>query len=80
MPPKKKQKTKKKITRKNKFWLKLKGTYEIDGIEENHLILKNDVERLIASVQQELEWDDRDMQIANWIDRGILNWSGEIQK
>lgn len=78
MPPKKK--VKKKVSRKNKFWLKLKGTYIDDPVRLDHNKLKDDVERLIAAVQQEIIWDDTDVKTWDMIQEGIVDWTGEVDK
>ena len=41
--------------RKRKFWNKLKGKLSLKEIREKQ------VERLICAIQQELEWDDKDI-------------------
>ena len=40
---------------------------------------KKDVERLICAIQQEMEWDQKDM--ATWIkiQKGKLDWSGNVR-
>ena len=55
---------------KRKVWKILKGTYKKP-------IGKKDVERLIAAVQQECNWDDRDIEVWDEINSGKIDWSGE---
>ena len=38
---------------------------------------KKDVERLVAAVQQECYWDDRDVEVWDEINAGKIDWSGE---
>lgn len=73
-----------KNSRKNKFWQKLKGTYQtplglnIDNLDINHIKLQANVERLIAAVQQDLMWDDTDIETWDAIQSGYIDWSGQI--
>ena len=70
-----------KLARKNKFWAKLKGTYkEPNKYEFDHEALQQDVERLIAAIQQDLMWDDKDIKTWDMIQQNIIDWSGEINK
>ena len=69
-----------KLTCKNKFWEKLKGTYQEDATMLDHKQLAQDVERLIAAVQQDMIWDDKDIKTWDMIQEGIVDWSGEISK
>ena len=55
---------------KRKVWKILKGTYK-------RPIGKKDTERLIAAVQQECYWDDRDVETWDAINSGKIDWSGE---
>ena len=65
----------KKDSRKNlKVWKILKGTYK----QKEH-IQKAKVERLIAAIQQEIEWDDTDIKTMQAIDDGIIDWSGDVR-
>ena len=36
-------------------------------------------ERLIQAIQQELEWDDKDLQTFTKIQKGIIDWSGNVR-
>ena len=83
---KKPQPKRRKNSRKNKFWQKLKGTYQtplgldIDNLDINHIKLQANVERLIAAVQQDLMWDDTDMETWHKIQSGYVDWSGQVHK
>ena len=57
-------------SRKNRFWKKLKGTYKKS-------IGKEEVERLIAGIQQEVIPDELDIRTLNEIEKGLIDWSGE---
>ncbi len=56
-----------------KLWKFLSGTYNKQTPEQKA------VERLIAAIQQELEWDDRDLATFTKIQHGILDWSGNVR-
>ena len=58
--------------KKNKVWKILDGTYKKP-------IGKEDVERLIAAVQQECYWDDRDVETWDAINSGKIDWSGDVR-
>ena len=51
-------------------WKKLKGTYKKP-------IGKEEVERLIAGIQQEIIPDELDMKTLNEIEKGLIDWLGE---
>jgi len=55
---------------RKKIWKILDGTYKkpIDA---------NDVDRLIAGIQQEIYLDKRDIETLDAIEQGKINWSGE---
>ena len=59
--------------KKKKVWKILDGTYK----PKKKPIGKKDVERLIAAVQQECYWDDRDVEVWDEINAGKMDWSGE---
>ena len=84
---KKPQPKRRKNSRKNKFWEKLKGTYPSTTtrarelyLDVAHIKLQTNVERLIAAVQQDLMWDDTDMETWHKIQSGYVDWSGQIHK
>ena len=62
---------KKESRKKLKVWKILTGTYK------RQTKTQKDVERLIAAIQQELEWDDRDLATFTKIQHGYIDWSGE---
>ena len=66
------KKIRKNKTNKLKVWKILDGTYKKP-------IDKEDVERLIAAVQQECYWDDRDVETWDTITSGKINWSGNVR-
>ena len=58
--------------KKKKVWKILDGTYKKP-------IGKEDVERLVAAVQQECYWDDRDVETWDKIQTGKIDWSGDVR-
>ena len=58
---------------KKKIWKILKGTYKkpIDG---------EDVDRLVAGVQQEIMLDARDVETMDALESGKIDWSGNVIK
>ena len=58
---------------KKKIWKILDGTYKKP-------IDVNDVERLIAGIQQEIYLDERDIETMDAIDQGKIDWSGDAPK
>ena len=58
--------------KKNKVWKILDGTYKKP-------IGNYDVERLVAAVQQECYWDDRDVETWDEINSGKIDWSGNVR-
>ena len=61
---------KKTVKRKGKVWKILEGSY-------NKPICKEDVDWLIAGIQQECYWTDRDIQTWDAIQEGKIDWSGD---
>lgn len=43
-------------------------------------ITKKDVERLIAAIQQELKWNEKDIRTFDAIMKGKITWSGKASK
>ena len=43
-------------------------------------VTKKDVERLIVAIQQEIKWDDKDIQTFDAINKGEISWSGKLKK
>ena len=64
----------KKIKRpkETKAWKILKGTYK-------EPIGKKDVEYLIAGIQQECFWTERDVETFDAINSGKIDWSGNVR-
>jgi len=58
--------------KKKKVWKILDGTYKKP-------IGKEDVERLVAAVQQECYWDERDVETWDKIQTGKIDWSGDVR-
>ena len=65
---------KQKVKRANatKVWKVLNGTYK-------RPIGKEDVEWLIAGIQQECYWTDRDVETFDAINSGKIDWSGDVR-
>ena len=61
--------------KKKKVWKILDGTYK----PRKQPIDKEDVERLIAGVQQEHYWDKRDVETWDEINSGKIDWSGNVR-
>ena len=61
--------------KKKKVWKILDGTYK----PRKQRISKDDVERLIAGVQQEHYWDKRDVETWDKIQTGKIDWSGDVR-
>ena len=59
--------------KETKLWKVLSGTYKRKTREQKA------VERLICAIQQELEFDDRDLQTFTKIQHGYLDWSGNVR-
>ena len=70
---------KEKVTKKlkkgkrTKVWKILTGTYK------KRTRLQEDVERLIAAIQQDLEWDKKDIATFLKIQQGTTDWSGDVR-
>ena len=58
--------------KETKAWKILNGTYKKP-------IGQEDVEWLIAGIQQECFWDDRDVQTFDAINSGKIDWSGNVR-
>jgi hypothetical protein len=58
-----------------KLWNILNGTYK----PKKKPIGKEDVELLIAAVQQECEWTERDTQTFDAIQNKKIDWSGDVR-
>tara|TARA_B100000900_G_scaffold252152_1_gene214874 strand:- start:481 stop:726 length:246 start_codon:yes stop_codon:yes gene_type:complete len=64
---------KKESRKKLKVWKILNGTYK------KYTAIQKDVERLICAIQQELEWDKKDIATFSKIQQGIIDWSGDVR-
>jgi len=62
-----------KIGKRTKIWKILNGTYK------KQTQAQKDVDRLIAAIQQELEWDKKDIATHLKIQKGIIDWSGDVR-
>jgi hypothetical protein len=58
-----------------KLWSILNGTYK----PKKKPIGKEDVELLIAAVQQECYWTERDIQTFEAIQNKQIDWSGDVR-
>ena len=61
--------------KKKKVWKILDGTYKPKKMPVGN----HDVERLVAAVQQECYWDDRDVETWVEIQTGKIDWSGNVR-
>ena len=61
--------------KKKKVWKILNGTYK----PRKQPIGKDDVELLVAAVQQEHYWDNRDVETWDAINSGKIDWSGDVR-
>ena len=55
-----------------KVWKVLNGTYKKP-------ICKEDVDWLIAGIQQECFWTERDIETFDAIQAGSIDWSGDVR-
>ena len=62
-----------KSPKETKLWKVLTGRYKRQTPEQKA------VERLIQTIQQELEWDDKDLATYTKIQNGYLDWSGDVR-
>ena len=66
---------KKESRKKVKVWKILDGSYK----PRKKPIGKEDVEWLIAGIQQECVWTDRDVETWDAINSGKIDWSGDVR-
>jgi hypothetical protein len=66
---------KKESRKKVKVWKILDGSYK----PRKKPIGKEDVEWLIAGIQQECFWTDRDVETWDAINSGKIDWSGDVR-
>ena len=62
-----------KIGKRTKVWKILNGTYK------KKTPIQEDVENLIAAIQQDLEWDKKDIATFIKIQQGTIDWSGDVR-
>lgn len=43
-------------------------------------ITKKDVDQLIAAIQQDLKWDEKDIRTFDAINKGKITWTGKVKK
>jgi len=58
---------------KKKTWKILDGSFKKP-------IDVDDVERLIAGIQQEIYLNERDIETMDAIEKGLINWCGDVPK
>ena len=70
-----KEKSTKKLKKgkRTKVWKILNGTYK------KRTPIQEDVENLIAAIQQDLEWDKKDIATFIKIQQGNIDWSGDVR-
>ena len=61
--------------KKKKVWKILNGTYK----PRKQPIGKDDVELLVAAVQQECYWTERDVETFDAIQNKQIDWSGDVR-
>ena len=66
-------KQKVKRAKATKVWKLLNGTYK-------KKIDREDVEWLVAAIQEDIYWDDRDQETFQAIQDGKIDWSGDVRK
>ena len=59
--------------KRTKVWKILNGTYK------KRTSIQEDVENLIAAIQQDLEWDKKDIATFIKIQQGNIDWSGDVR-
>jgi len=66
----------KKIKRpkETKAWKILDGTYK-----KRDRIIKESIERLVAAIQEDCYWDQRDIDTWDQIQQGNIDWSGDVR-
>ena len=64
---------KKESRKRLKLWKILTGTWK------RQTKTQKDVERLICAIQQELEWDKKDIATFIKIQQGTIDWSGDVR-
>jgi hypothetical protein len=70
---------KEKVTKKLKKGKRTKIWKILTGDYKKRTRVQEDVERLICAIQQELEWDKKDIATFLKIQTGIMDWSGNVR-
>ena len=70
---KKESTTKLKKGKRTKVWKILTGTYK------KRTKMQEDVENLVEAIQQDLEWDKKDIATFIKIQQGTTDWSGDVR-
>ena len=70
---------KEKVTKKLKKGKRTKIWKILTGDYKKRTRVQEDVERLICAIQQELEWDKKDIATFIKIQQGTTDWSGDVR-
>ena len=70
---------KEKSTKKLKKGKRTKVGKILNGTYNKQTSIQKDVERLICAIQQELEWDKKDIATFIKIQQGNIDWSGDVR-
>ena len=70
---------KEKVTKKLKKGKRTKIWKILTGDYKKRTRTQEDVENLIAAIQQDLEWDKKDIATFIKIQQGNIDWSGDVR-
>ena len=70
---------KEKVTKKLKKGKRTKIWKILTGDYKKRTQIQEDVENLIAAIQQDLEWDKKDIATFIKIQQGTTDWSGDVR-
>ena len=70
---------KEKVTKKLKKGKRTKIWKILTGDYKKRTQIQEDVENLIAAIQQDLEWDKKDIATFLKIQQGTTDWSGDVR-
>ena len=70
---------KEKVTKKLKKGKRTKVWKILTGDYKKRTQMQEDVESLIAAIQQDLEWDKKDVATFIKIQQGTTDWSGDVR-
>ena len=70
---------KEKVTKKLKKGKRTKVWKILTGDYKKGTRMQQDVENLIAAIQQDLEWDKKDIATFIKIQQGTTDWSGDVR-